>query len=72
VREALTTFGRLSEKAGELDDGWFGQALCLSRLGSNDLVVSAREHLSVSGDERLSMLLEKGFENYLAVARALL
>ena len=72
VVDALTSFGRLSEKVSDLDDGWFGQALCFWRLGSDDLLASARKHLSVSGDERLSILLERGFDNYLAVARALL
>jgi tetratricopeptide (TPR) repeat protein len=72
VDEALMSFRRLSEDSGGLDDGWFGQALCFKSMGLGDSVNEMRRHLSSSGNERLSIVLESSVGNYLAVARALL
>jgi tetratricopeptide (TPR) repeat protein len=72
VEEALMSFGRLSQQAAVLDDGWLGQALCFRSMGLADSISEVRGNLSALGNERLSFLLERGADNYLEVARALL
>jgi len=69
---ALLTFRRLAEGPGVSEEGWFGQAVCLWKLGLGVEVAAARKNLSEPLNDRLSALLETGMENYLTVARALL